>query len=167
MMRRLSCPTTSPACCVPERSVAPARGERFWPTLWHRLPAAHAVFGSAVIHAGRYRAVGPGRGGDDRMRSFVCACRMHAWGEAIGTVTIRNLDNEAIDRIRQQAKVRNRSLEAELRVEDRKELKGGCSTPRNGYYRKFSRKPFCTHSVFLKDELSRELAATCFSKPPI
>jgi plasmid stability protein len=47
----------------------------------------------------------------------VDASRMHAQGaEAMGTVTIRNLDDEVIERAKQRAKAHNRSLEAELRT---------------------------------------------------
>ena len=41
----------------------------------------------------------------------------------MGTVTIRNLDDEVIERAKQQARSHNRSLEAELRTILTRELK--------------------------------------------
>ena len=41
----------------------------------------------------------------------------------MGTVTIRNLDDEVIERAKQRAKAHNRSLEAELRTILTRELK--------------------------------------------
>jgi plasmid stability protein len=48
---------------------------------------------------------------------------MQSLGHAMGTVTIRNLDDEVIERAKQRAKSHNRSLEAELRTILTRELK--------------------------------------------